>query len=375
MRLFKIVLGLFLAGSAALPAFPGSDKEAVAAIRAQFVMLGSLLDQREAGQITSLPGQKRDADNEIQYQLWQKPTEILLEAIDEAIYTGTKAERTGALDTYWMLVTLKRAQTNWAYHPVLLDLFAHDDLRSKPYTARLIMALQLYKSRETALAFMAAADRVTDKKTRNNYYHLTAGLLLIDLPTDSSKPLEEEKMLSDFHDWFERNKDRIRFDKKGRFRLAGGEAPNGKAVLDREDRNRIRQSAGCVVRLMDNLMDGREEGAKELSGKCGEALLGAEGADLMEKAIAAPLNGAAPDMDLQAAIASSQGKYPIFDAALLASVYVVAFEKDPVLLKLAKDTADGLGPVEIERVVKGEPREVQKAAKELVKGMLSSGGE
>jgi len=375
MRQTKVFLILMLTFFAASRALPGTDEEAVAAIRAQFAELGPLLEKRHAGQLVKLPGQRREADNEIQYQLWQKPTELLLNAIDKAMYTGTAEEQTGALDTYCLLTGLKRAQRNWAYHPILLDLLSRDDLRSPAYTARLVTALQLYETKETALAFMAAADRATDNKVRNNFIHLTADSLGFYLQTDSSKPLQEEKVHSDFHDWFHRNKDRIRFDKKGRFRLAGGEAPDDKAELDREDRARIRQNAGCVVRLMGSFMNGLEKETRELSGKCGEALLGSEGAALTAKVVATAEAGTPPSMDLQAAIASSQGKYPLFDAALLASVYVVAYEKDPEVLKLARNTASALGPVEIDRVVRGEPREVRKAAKELIKDMLGSGGE
>ena len=116
---------------------------------------------------------------------------------------------------------------------------------------------------------------------------------------------------------------------------------------------------------MGDSYEGTAEELLKMNGRCGAALFGSEGADLINRATEASQKGTEASLDLQAAVVSSQGHYPVIDAVQLAVAYVAAYETDPASRTLAKQILDDLGSPEIARVLKGEPHIVRQKMREL----------
>jgi hypothetical protein len=340
------------------------DRHSIASLMGHFAALGRLSAKIEV----------QEGPEWIPYEkalkpLLEEPRVRLIEAIDQAIREGTREELMGALGVYVGLVGIKKEHPNPAYQAPLLQLLAKDDLRQRTYTDTVAGALRLYPSRETAVAYMDVAERAPDARMRKDYIDSTAALLHISLPiANNTPPLRQEKILSDFEAWFSRNKDRIRFDKHGNFRLAGGEASEERKGLSGDDRARIRQDPVCVLRLLDTTMsDDLEDQVKrtrvpDLNAQCGAALWGPDGAAFMAKAAAGDKVEEQKSIEMEAEGASLAGRYPVFEAALLASVYVVAYEQDPEALKLAKEVLIQFSPSDVRKAAKDEPASVRKKA-------------
>jgi len=375
MRIQKLVVLTVLLFLPTTSARAVTRDETVASLRVGLAKIGAMVEQ-----LSALPfGPAWRPVDDAQRLLVKEPRELLREAIDLGIREGGKDERTGSFFIYRFLVSAEHELPNSSFKPFLLALLAKDDLSSFGYTEALAGVLYQFPSRETALAYMDVAARAREGRVREHFLEATAGLFEMDLGISlQTKPLEKEKIYSDFEAWFDRNKDRIRFNEEGEFRLAGGEAREARLELSAEDRARIRKDPVCVLRLVNSVLGdlGKTSEAKvmELNSKCGVALFGAEGATVLSKAGAASQEGMAPSLDLQAAMASSQGKHPVMDAVLLAVAYVAAYEKDPQALKLAKETLDQFMSPEMDRVLKGEPRLVRKKAEELAEEVREEGG-
>ena len=326
--------------------------------------------------------QRRELPNpyEASRSILKAPPEALREAIDRAIRFGTEEERIGALGVYSELVRAKKEFLNPAYHRILLGLLAQDDLESPAYVGTLAGVLYLYPSRETALAYMDVAARTRNREMRDELVLKTTGLLSLSLPIGTeTTPVEKARILANFEAWFTRNRERIRFDEQGEFRLAGGEAAEDRKKLTSQDRDRIRKDPLCVLRLLNGSVVGVGTGAGEdvgtLLNRCGQALYGPAAADAITRMVGEDREDAGSSLDLQAAMATVAGRYPMFDAALLAVAYVAAYERDPDALRLARRTLADLGPAEITRVTKGEPGEVRRKAEDLADEVAKGGGE
>ena len=304
--------------------------------------------------------------------LLKAPPEILTEAIDRGIRTGSVEERIGALAVYGIAVSppKRRLPKRPEYQAVLVDLLKQDDQRSEVFTGVLIGTLSEYRSRETVLAYLDTVPRTTDPETREGLLRSAASLLHLDVPIyQQTTPLEKERILADLETWLNRNRDRIRFKKDGQPYLAGGEADGKPVELTPEDRNHIRKDPVCVLKLISAMMEGEEE-AVQLTTRCGEALLGSEGAKLFRNAQDEAKTQESPSFDAQAAMATARGKYPTMDAVQLAIAYVAAYETDPQARELARETLEDLGSPEMSRILKGEPREVRKKAMNLADEVL-----
>jgi hypothetical protein len=226
--------------------------------------------------------------------------------------------------------------------------------------------LTFYPSRETVLAYIDTAHRTKDPELRETLLVYSTALLQMRPPIHNQMtPLEKERTLNELEAWLEQNRDRIRFKKDGRPYLAGGEANDKPLELSAEDRSRIRKDPACVLKLMNAMMGGDSAGA-ELAGRCGTALLGTEGAHALQESLKQATEEGPPSFDRQMTMTSARGNYPTMDAVQLAVAYVAAYETEPAARKLAMEIYDELGTPDIERVLKGEPREVRKKAMQLV---------
>ncbi len=344
----------------------------IAALRAGFAEVGRreiALAQVPKDQWHSLP----DLPNPYAacLPLLKAPPVILAAAIDEGIRVGTREERIGALEVYQLAVSPEKRlfPLREEYQGLLIEFLKKDDLRSVPYTGVLLGTLHKYRSRETVLAEMDAASRCTVPEIRERLIVSAASMLKLEIPIyKQTTPLEKERVLADLESWLNRNRDKIRVNGRGELYVAAGGTREGNVELSAEDRGRIRKDPVCVLKLIGTMMEGGEEGpTMELIERCGEALLGAEGVSLLRKS-AETLTGEGPSLDLQAAMASARAKYPTMDAVQLAIAYVAAYETDSAALSLARETLDELGTPDMARVLKGEPREVRKKARELAKG-------
>lgn len=292
----------------------------------------------------------------------------LAEAIDQALRSGGVEEKTGALEMYWYATGWPGAKLEPRpdYRTLLIDLLRADDQSNLTYSGTLVSVLCTFPSRETVLALLDTSHRTKDPKLRETLLEYSASLLGMRTPIHNQMTaLEKERTLNDLEAWLEQNRDRIRFKKGGRPYLAGGESGEKPVELAAEDRARIRKDPACVLKLLNAMMGGDSAGA-DLAGRCGAALLGTEGAQALQEALQKGAEEGPPSFDRQMAIASARGNYPTMDAVQLAVAYVAAYETDSGVRKLAMEVYDELGTSDIERVLKGESREVRKKARELV---------
>jgi hypothetical protein len=370
---FLLLLAVILAGRLG---WAESFEERVAALRAGFSEIG----RREIARSGVPREQWRNTPDPYQALLpvLHAPPEILQEAIDRGIREGDVEERIGAMEVYQIAISPPkiRLQKRPEYQVLLMDLLKHDDQECVTYTGVVITTLREYRSRETVLAFLDAAPRMINPVMREGLLRSSAVLLHLDVPiyTDTTL-LEKERILSNLEAWLNRNRDRIRFNKDGQPYLAGGEASESSRLeLTPEDRDRIRKDPTCVLKLVQAMIGG-QGAVSELAAQCGEALLGTEGARLFHEARKGSQESGPPSLDFQSAMATVRGKYPTMDAVQLAIAYVAAYETDPEAISLARDTLEDFGAPEMSRVLKGEPREVRKKAKELSEGLLNDSEE
>jgi len=191
----------------------------------------------------------------------------------------------------------------------------------------------------------------------------------------NATPEQNERARADIIGWVLKNKDRIRFSKSGRFHLAGGEVSEERQALGNEDRERIRKDPTGVLRLYSQIVGDADDSSADLSGDAAAGLFGPERAALMAKRAALAREGKEPDRDLEASLASLQGTYPVEDAALLAAVYVVAYEKEADALKMAEGMLIRASRADVRRVAGSEPRWVRKKAESLAGQLGEAGGE
>lgn len=352
-------------------------------MRARLSELGGYVIDESQSRAPEAPPHQRSPREESLYNLARAPRDLVRDAIDQALRKGSKQEVIGALALYNWIVTptygaFPQEALNPAYLPVLYDLLKNDDRTLTAYTESLAGSLSLYPpSRETILVYMSLAKQTLDAKTRQDYILLASDELGIDLPIYKQTPaLQRQKILADFETWFEKNQKYIEFDEKGRSSLAGSKVQARRRGLTDLERAKIRKDPACVLELFQGSggMEISEERTEALLKQCGEALFGAEGAKLMREMMAQPQGAGTPTFDQQMGLASARGKYPSFDAGLLAVAYVAADDPDPKHRELAKKTLDDIGtPEEITRVLKGEPKEVRKKAMELADEMNEKG--
>jgi hypothetical protein len=337
----------------------------IASIRSQFTQLGKVTIQLVEMKVPYGKGWTPVED--VKTDLRKQPREALREAIDQSIASGSKEERIGALDFYYLeLIYMNKEPPKREYKSVLLDLLAKDDLAVGEYTEALGLTLmKAYPSRETVFAFMEVAKRAPTHEMRVSFLSSAArlcGIEWLDIQPESRGP-RVEKVLADFEDWFAKNRDRIQFNKEGQFRLSRNRSDTKPVGLREEDRKLIRQDPVCVLRLMKSSFgeDDNLNHSKDLASECGAALWGVEGA----RAISRALSESEASPENQANLASLAGEYPMQDAATLAAVYIVAYQDDKDGLEMAKDFLIRVNPKEVQRVGKGEPRWVVKKAEAL----------
>jgi hypothetical protein len=294
------------------------------------------------------------------------PRDLLLEAIDQAIRTGTTEERAGAFGIYAGLIYDGKEKPNKEYLTIFLDCIRTDDLRSLAFTFMLVNVLHWYPSRETVLAFVELSKRSSNFELRDTALSRAAEMMGMYIGVyKNATPEQNEKALSDFVSWVDKNADRIQFNSKGKFRLAHGGTSTDHDVLDAKDRERIRKDPVGVVRLFRQITDDDDDSNADLNGDAAVGLLGPEGAALMAKREAMAKEEREPGSEMDARLGSYADSYPVQDAALLAAVYVVAYEKDPEGLRMAKEILIEASRSDVERVAAKEPRWVRKKAEAL----------
>ena len=97
----------------------------------------------------------------------KEPLDLLMEAIDQVIRSGSTEERIGGIGIYCTLIYDKKVKPNPEYYPLFLDLLVKDDGSSHLFTLVLVNALHYYPTRETVLAFVDAAGRSTNFELRH----------------------------------------------------------------------------------------------------------------------------------------------------------------------------------------------------------------
>jgi len=353
---------LFLAPFGA--AVAASRDQAIQDLKARLVK-SAQLDEAYSAAPRELRPTMQSAD-EVDRALLREPRDLLLETIDQVIRSGSKEERSGGIGIYCSLIYDRKLKPNPEYYPLFLDLLVNDDGRSDYFTFILVNALHWHPTRETVLAYADVADRSTNLKLRHTALARAGDMMGMDLAVyANATPEQNEKAISDFVSWIRRNKDRIRFTKKGHFRLAGGEVGEDREGLGEEDRARIRKDPAGVLRLFNQIVGDEDDSSADLTGECAAGLLGPQGAALMAKRAALAKEGKEPTRDMEASLASYQGSYPVADAGLLAAVYIVAYEKDAKALKMAREMLIQASRGDVRRVAGSEPRWVRRKAEAL----------
>jgi hypothetical protein len=306
----------------------------------------------------------------IRSTLLQKPTSEILAAIDRSIHGSDKVEIAGALDIYGDLVTNRRAVRNPQYKPLLLDMLARDDFELPSYTAAARGALLLFPSRETMVAWMDAAKRAPNEEIREGFILMAAGILDIELRYSTSDPPERRRQVLDaFVSWYEKNQDRIRFDKNGGAHFRGGPEEWKPPKLSAHDKTRIKADPVCVLHLFEKLQDPQdpEPGAvDELNTRCGRALLGDEGSLALANKIADVKSKTPTTLEEEISMSAASVNYPAVSAALTAVAYVASMEPiDPAAKKLAIKILDDFGDG-LEEILKEEPASVRRKVDKLM---------
>lgn len=364
MRIMRNSLLAFLIIATAGAAGAASREETIQNLRSRFVNIARV-DEAYTATPRELRSTVQSPDDEDR-ALKKVPRDLLLEAIDRVVRGGTKEERSGGIGMYCSLIYDRELKPNPEYYPLFLDLLVNDDGSSDYYTFVLVNALHWHPTRETVLAYAGVAERSTNSSLRYTALARASDMMGMDLAVYNNVPEEQnEKAMSDFVSWVMRNKDRIRFSKKGHFRLAGGEVGEDREALREEDRARIRKDPAGVLRLFRQIMGDEDDSSADLTGDCAAGLLGPEGAALMAKRAALAREGKEPSREMEANLGSYEGSYPVADAALLAAVYVVSYEKDPEALKMAREMLIQASRGDVRRVAGSEPPAVRKKAERL----------
>ena len=363
----SIVKRVFLAFLLLVPvatAGAASREQAIQELKARFVK-SARIDEAFYAAPKELRGNMPYAYKE-DLALLREPEDLLREAIDQVIRNGSRDEMIGGLGFYCFMIYNKRKKPNPEYYPIVLDLLVNDDGRSDYFTGVLVNALHWYPTRETVFAYADVAERSTNLELRGTALSRAADMMGMDFSVYQNFSREQnEKAISDFVSWIRRNKDRIRFTKKGHFRLAGGEVGEDREGLGEEDRARIRKDPAGVLRLFNQIVGDEDDSSADLTGECAAGLLGPQGAALMAKRAALAKEGKEPTRDMEASLASYQGSYPVADAGLLAAVYIVAYEKDAKALKMAREMLSQASRGDVRRVAGSEPRWVRRKAEAL----------
>jgi len=367
MNILKTTFLVFLLLATAGTAFADSREEAIQDLKVRFVRIGQLDEA-----YTAAPRELRktmESPHKEDRALLKEPLDLLLEAIDQVIRNGSREERSGGIGTYCSLIYDRKLKPNPEYYPLFLDLLENDEGPSDYFRFVLVNALHWHPTRETVLAYVDVASKSTDFEVRRRALVSAADLMGMYLGVyANATPEQNEKAMSDFVSWVTRNQDRIRFSKKGHFRLAGGEVGEDREGLEEEDRARIRRDPAGVLRLFNQIVGDEDDSSADLKGECAAGLLGPEGAALMAKRAALAREGKEPTRDMEASLGSYQGSYPVADAALLAAVYVVAYEKDAGALKMAREMLIQASRGDVRRVAGSEPRWVRRKAEGLTRG-------
>ncbi len=308
--------------------------------------------------------------NEADRALLNLPVASVVSAIDQSIQTGNKPEVSGALLAYSYLIVMKYLAPDPQYKPLLLDMLAKDDFSSETYTNIVATCLRFYRSRETMLAYMDAAKRAQDPNTREEFVLATAGFLHIQLHYTLSDPTPDRKRraIAEFEAWYEKNQEKITFDKRGNVHFPGSPGEWKPPRLSSEDRERIKKDPVCVLNLFDSMMSSQNEEPGrflELNGQCGRALLGEEGSSLLAKTVTETRDGSSPGLEREMALSAARDRYAVMSAALTAAAYVAANEEDPQARKIAKRMLADFGP-DLEEVLRQEPRWIRKKVQALL---------
>lgn len=364
MRIMSNTFLAFLLLAIVGSAVAASREEAIQDLKARMVRIGQLDEAYSAASRELRKTMESPYKEDLALQ--KEPLEPLVEAIDQTIRTGSREERIGGIGIYCSLAYDRKLKPNPEYHPIFLGLLMNDEGPSDYFRFVLVNALHWYPTRETVLAYVDVAERSTNSSLRYTALARASDMMGMDLAVYNNVPEEQnEKAMSDFVSWVMRNKDRIRFSKKGHFRLAGGEVGEDREALREEDRARIRKDPAGVLRLFRQIVGDEDDSSADLTGDCAAGLLGPEGAALMAKRAALAREGKEPSREMEANLASYQGSYPVADAALLAAVYIVSYEKDPEALKMAREMLIQASRGDVRRVAGSEPPAVRKKAERL----------
>ncbi len=220
------------------------------------------------------------------------------------------------------------------------------------------------------LAYTDAAKRAKSEEERLGWLETTAGFLGIGLNfTESDPPERRLRDLAQFETWYEKNKDRIRFDSKGEPHFGSGPGEWKPPKLKSEDRARIKADPACVLRLFDSFASANDPDNSqiyEMNARCGQALMGAEGSSALSRVLEQTEDGSDPGFDLQMSFQSAAANYPITSAALAAAAYVAGdATASAEIRKLAKETVEDFGE-DLDEVLKTEPSSVKKKVRELL---------
>jgi len=295
--------------------------------------------------------------------------DVLLETIDQVLRNGIMEERAGAFGIYSGMIYDRELKPNPEYYPVLLGFLENDDLHSLAYSFSLVNVLHWYPDRKTVFAFVDLSKRTSNFELRHAALARVADMLggmYLGVYANVT-PEQNEKFLADFTAWVDKNRDRIQFNKKGQFRLARGGGESEHEILSDQDRARIRKDAIGVLRLFGQVVGDDDDSTADLNGDAAIALFGLEGAKLMANRAAMAKESQESNLEMEAALGSLGDSYPVADAALLAAVYVIAHEKDPEGLKMAKKMLMQASREDIDRVAGKEPRSVRRQAEAWTK--------
>ena len=258
MRIIRSGFLAFLVVATAGAAGAASRDEAIQDLRSRFVNIARVEET-----YTATPRNLRStvpSPDQEDRALKKVPRDLLLEAIDRVVRDGTKEERSGGIGMYCALIYDRELKPNQEYYPLFLDLLVKDDGSSDYYTFILVNALHWHPTRETVLAYVDVAERSRNSSLRYTALARASDMMGMDLAVYNNVPEEQnEKAMSDFVSWVRRDKDRIRFSKRGHFRLAGGEVSEDIEVLREEDRARIRKGP---LRTFNRLRDLARPGLK-----------------------------------------------------------------------------------------------------------------
>src|SRR5262249_12665089 len=138
----------------------------------------------------------------------------------------------------------------------------------------------------------------------------SATLVHVNIPIyQQSTPAEKERALANLEAYLTSNRDHIQVGSHGELYIAADKASQKPLQLSQEDRARVKKDPVCVLKLLQEMLSGGK-GSLELNARCGEALLGVEGAKLFTEVARQSSESEAASLDFQSALAAARGKYP-----------------------------------------------------------------